>query len=114
MKSVIATIIISSVLYSTLSVAEMLQASADGTVFLSTDSIEVKQNSKGKYVTGVIYVKENGERSAAPFAVSCGKNGGVIAFRQGNGKMGEEHVWKTNGTSAFDSISATACKVAGM
>lgn len=114
MNKTIIAITLSSLLYSISSIAEMLQVSADGTVFLSTDSIEVTRDSKGMYVTGTIYVTENGKKSAALFAVKCSKNGGSIVFRQGDGNMGEEHVWKPNGVSVFDSISATACKVAGL
>lgn len=103
-----------SLICPTLSIAELLKVSADGTVHLSTDSIEIKQNKKGKYVSGIIYINENGVRNASPFAASCGKRGGSIAFRQGDGSMGEEHAWSPTGNSAFDSIAGTACKVAGL
>jgi hypothetical protein len=112
MRNLISAITISSLLYSTLSVAEMLQVSADGTVYLSTDSIEV--NGKDKLVKGIVFFIENGEKSPAPFSVRCAKSGGTIVFRKGDGSMGETHEWKPNGVSVFDAISITSCKIAGM
>lgn len=114
MKKLMFALILSLLCDARFVFAEMLQVSADGTVFLSTDSIEVKQNSDGKYVNGIVYVKENGKTLASPFAARCGKKGGVITFRNGDGSMGEEHAWTYSGQTVFDSISGTACKVAGM
>ena len=91
--------------------AEMLQVSADGTVRLSTDSIEVKTDKGGKqYVVGMIYVKENGGTGASPFAVRCNK-GGTLIFRKGDGTLGEEHRWSANGQTVVDAIAITACKL---
>ena len=114
MKKLIFALILSIFCAARLVYAEMLQVSADGTVFLSTDSIEVKQNSDGKYVSGIVYFKENGKTQASPFAASCGKKGGVITFRNGDGSMSDGHAWTYSGKTVFDSISITACKVTGM
>lgn len=90
----------------------MLQVSADGTVLLSTDSIEVKQNSEGKYVTGMIYVTEDGKKKFSPFTTTCTEEGGYIAFQKPNKTFTKPHKWSLKGNTAFDSIAGTACKVA--
>ncbi len=114
MKPAVYAAILLALIYPRISIAELLQVSADGTVFLSTDSIEVVSVAgKNKYVKGIVFILEGGTKSPAPYSVTCGKNGGTIVFRKGDGSLGQQHIWKPNGVSVFDSISITTCKIAG-
>lgn len=92
--------------------AEMLQVSADGSVLLSTESIEVRQNSEGKYVTGKIYVIENGKKSFSPFTTTCSQEGGYIAFQKPDSSFTKPRPWSFKGNLSFDTIAGTACRIA--
>ncbi len=94
--------------------AELLQVSADGTVHLSSDSIEIKSNADGKYVNGIIYVREAGGTGISPFSTTCSKNGGVLQFRNATGELGPKNKWfpPPRGQGAIDAIGLTACQLA--